>query len=998
MKDAGVGSTRERMPISGIPGKISMPVLSSPSHWILVRPYFLTPVAVATMAVVFFSWTQCRAENDAPAVIVRVQKPMVIDGDTRDWECIRAEQTVSGLRDDCATFKLACDESNFYALVTVVDDTPLKNSSSVIQELLKGGDALGFCFGKAGANESIQRILIARIQGKPAVVAMRPQWPIKKPYSFHTDAAGTVKMDFVAALDNVRTAFKATATGYVVEVAIPWSELKLRPDDELQIAFDLQVIFSDAAGSTNSDTRWWHSIGSGPLAIQDIATEARLYPEVWGSAKFFATDPGPQKTLRNHDEEEQVFNGPGAPIVFEMPHSAKASLIIRDNQGWIVRELLRARPFSKGQHTVYWNGRDRTGQPMPPGDYSYRLGIYDGIKTTFYGSVGNSGRPVFHTADGNGSIGGIHGGPTAIGAGIDGIYMLHSGEEGQKCLRKIDPVTGKAVWWASTGVFGSGFAVTESGGYAYMVYGPHESNTYLSRMKANSGEPVPIGGKPPIDLGKIRCEGIAVAAGKLYFSEPAKNRIGIVNLDTGNFEPDIAMPSPRGLVSVDEDYLLICSETRIVKMQVSTGRRSKLIENLVAPRAVAVSKDGQVFVTDLGTSQQIKCLSPQGKLLGTIGKAGGRGETAVPYDPLSFRDPTGIAVGPDGNIWVVENASPRRFAKISPDGRWLEDFYGPTGFITVGVDLDNFSNIYYQATQYGPEYVKARVNYSAYAKNPGDPVGAWKVEALLNMTQNGIDRTAVPDLMSNTATASYGKALIFLGANGKRYFWKPAKDNFALWREENGRWISASALVKIKSGNGEKVVLWSDSNGDGLVQPGEVTDKTSPIGEFTWIDRDLTLHGMYGSWKPVKIEERGVPNYVGGAVTSVFSAGSTALSYYLDQENYGYSASPPAAGARYYCSNVGAEQGHGFWDRAAETRLLRVKDGRVQWMIGHHDARMRFDGDNQMLMNLAGELDGVVIAAEVSGCFTAYTDDGLTLGWIAADNQGRMAEYGPAAW
>ena len=55
------------------------------------------------------------------------------------------------------------------------------------------------------------------------------------------------------------------------------------------------------------------------------------------------------------------------------------------------------------------------------------------------------------------------------------------------------------------------------------------------------------------------------------------------------------------------------------------------------------------------------------------------------------------------------------------------------------------------------------------------------------------------------------------------------------------------------------------------------------------------------------------------------------------------------------------------------------------------------DGDSTMMMNVTGELDGVVVATDVNSCFTAYTSDGLTLGWINRDPAGRVAMFGPNA-
>jgi len=953
-----------------------------------------------TLALAVTTWSLAVA-GELPTAIVKAVTPPTIDGDAADWQWLKAEQSLRGNAGVVARFQAAYDTEHFYALVRVTDDSPLKNGATVPQEMLKGGDAVAFCF---GGRVPEQRIMFALVQGKPQVIAMRPQWPVKVPYKFFTTAAGEVAMDFVGPVAGAIAAFKPTADGYVAELALPWKSLGFAPEDRTTIAFDAQAIFSDPSGSMNVATAWWTSASTGALSTMDIATEARLYANDWGRARFYTRDPGPRPQRHADDAEAAVFTGPGLPITFTMPRAARASLIITRADGWVVRELLRTRQLGKGAQTVYWDGRDRTGQPLPPGDYGYTLAIFDGIKTTFFGSVGNSARPVFRTPDGLGSMGGAHGGPSAVAADWDGIYLLNSGEEGPQCLRKVRP-DGKAVWVAGIGVFAGGFAVTADGGSVYMIIGQHQGSARLTRLDAATGKTQRIGKKDgPIDLGKIAVRGAAVAGGKLYYSDQANNRLGVIDLKSGEAEADLAVPSPSGLCRRDETCILACSATSIVAITVADRTIATVIPGLIKPRAVAIDRAGAVYVSDLGTSQQIRKYAALGagpaRALATFGKPGGRALTVPTYDPLEFREVTGIACGPDGHLWMVEQSQcPRRYIRLTTDGKWLEDYYGPAGFSTVGVDLDDLGSLYYQPNQSLPSYVQARVDYAQYAKDLGNPVGAWQVMALWNMTQNGIDGSAQPDLMSESSARGYGKALVFTATNGRRYFWKPESSAWALWLWDQGRWRSVAAITRRKGSDGKDhgPRLWTDASGDGLAQDSEISSARIPFsGNWTWIDRDLTLHGQDGSWRPASIDAGGVPVYAGGVVTPVFPASSPQLAFYLDQENYGYSVAPPTAdGVHYYCSNIGPERGQGFWDRASETRLTKVRNGQVEWIVGHHDGSLRHDGDNQMIMNLAGEIDGVVVTTEVYGGFTAYTADGLTLGWMILDDKGLASGTGP---
>jgi hypothetical protein len=936
--------------------------------------------------------------DKSPVEAVFRQYPCTIDGLSSDWDWLKKSNKIT--HDDgsvAATFKLSYDHEHFYALIQVNDDSPLKNSATVPEELLKGGDAVGLCFGSTIAKGINQRFLITRLNAKPYVLAMRPRWPRKRPYTYYTRATGAVTMDNVGEESEVDVALKLVPNGYVVELAIPWKVLGTKPADDLCVPFDLQVIYSDPAGSINQSTVWWHSRGSGPSATMDITTEAQFYPELWGT---FVLRPAQMTERERSDKllygQPAASSDEGENIEFVLPQEATVSLIIVDEHNWVVRELLRAKRLSAGHHTVQWNGRDRWGHPMPPGKYRYRLGYFDRVKTSFYGSVGNSGRPVYRTKDGLGSIGGTHGGPVAVAADNDGVYMLHSVEEGQKCLRKIG-VDGKAKWFASTGVFGTGKAVASDGSHAYMIYQGINKPSVLSRYNAKTGQPAKIGTKvAPFELPKGALRGLAVVNDKAYFGWLTKNKLLVLNLSTGDYEDDIPVPSPVALCAGNNSDVYVCGEDRLFRVDTVTGSVFMVVDGLTAPSAVTIDRVGNLYVSELGSSQQIRKFSPEGVPLAKFGTAGGRPSAVSHYDPMQFRNISGLAVGPDDNLWVVEkNNAPRRFIRMTLSGQWVEDFYGPTGYGVVGIDLDDPSTIYYQAIQSGTEYVQAKVDYSAYARDPGNPKGAWCVEAIHNFTQNGLDDSADPDLMSQTSATGYKRALAFTADNGKRYLWMPGGDWTGIWLWENKIWKPVAAVRTRVPEDKTAYRVWTDRNADGLVQP-EETSRDAPAMQCVWIGRDLTLHTVRGKISPTSIDARGVPCYEGAMHDRDITMKIAPI---FEQANYATFGAPRAKdGTRYLLGNIGPDRGLSFWDRAMETRLVKFKNGKPEWIVGHHDGRFLENGDNVMLMNLAGEVDGVILASEVQSNFTAYTTDGLTLGWVCGqDNNGKWQDFGPTA-
>lgn len=952
-----------------------------------------------TLLTALFLTSLTTLHAEPPAAMVQLAKPPVIDGDAGDWKQVTAVHEIRDQRGEVvARFRLGWDDQACYALFNVRDDSPLKNATTAIQELFKGGDAISLCLGTSDGTVN-QRIVAGPFGSGFSVMAMRPKWPEKSPYRYFTSASGELVYEHVAELAGAQVAAKAVGDGYVLELALPWKALGLTPGAGTIFTFDAQVVFSNPGGTANAATAWWRSVSADTASVWDIVAEARLHPELWGRARCFVNDPGPRIAVK----ADAKSSAQGVPISFELPRPAEVSLVIKDASGWIVAEPIRCTQYVAGKHVFTWDGRDRLGLPLPPGKYQTLIGYWDGIRTEFVASVGNSGRPPFRTKDGLGSIGGAHGGIGGLAADATGIYMGQVSEEGQPCLRKIDAATGKALWFSSIGVFAGCHILAADGRNVWsLVVSTDGKAVKLMHLDAATGRPAPFGGQignpSECQLNERSFDAIAVAGGKVYLSEPGENRLAVIDNATGKLLPEIPIEKPSGLCRLDDQTLLVGSGSRILRLDLASGKSQELVGGLARPRALALDGEGVLYVSDLGTSQQIKTYqvtAASAKPLAVFGVAGGRPSAVGKWNPLQFRSIAHVAIGPDGNLWCAERSDvPRRFIKLTRDGKHLEDFFGPSGFATMGVDLDDPAVIYYTASQWSPHIVQARVDFEQYRRDPADPWKGWKIEAIHELTHPGT--APKPDLVSKPMTGGYNRLVVFTGANGVRYLWKPSDPVACLFRWDGHRWLPA-ATVKHTAWKADAQAYWSDLNGDGAVQTDELASGDVPSQHWIWIDRDLTLHGRFGSLKPKSIDARGVPVYEGGAYTPLWKD-SRPWQFYIDQSTYDVFGAPPTPdGSRWFVVNTGAEQGRNFWDRASETRLFRVgPDGKVQFVIGHHDGKMPRNGDNQMLMNLAGEMDGVLFASEVWSCFTAYTHDGLTLGWVNRGPDGGIASYGPA--
>lgn len=915
-----------------------------------------------------------------------------------------------------------------------------ENGSDILQELFHGGDAFSFLLGPVNGKGHYQRFVCAPFDtGQTAkVIAMRPTWtlangdpdPDAEPYDYFTPSTGTEPFEDVRDLTDV----DGVAVGFQpdghVQLRIPYSELQFDKDDieaaeAGSIKIDAQIIDGDGSKTLPAASYYSYSTGPTATATVDITTESRLVPVSWGTAQVYPAglpDPAVVTQPRPNLDDQSVELGPGEEFSLVVPEGGKyVTLNIEQDtgnvagvpQGYVVRELVRSKWYDEGTHTVYWNGRDRTGNPVKPGTYRYRQAMFDSCHTEFFGSAGNSGKPPWRTDDGLGSIGGTHVGPWGLTALSLGVFIFGGGEEGAASIRLIDPDTYETLWTRSAGVLAGSMAATVDGSTIYYTgvsYG--FGSQAMGAVNGATGATLWA-----VDIGAFYEDvpsqyttgmGAAVIGNYLYLSNIEKDFLKVIDL-TAHTTADLAIsPAVSGICAFDSTHLLACTGTKIVKIAIADGSQTDFITGLGNPQTVL--RDGSnIFVSDCHyTKNQIYRYNTSGVLQQTYGVLGGQtlgldliNPPGQSYDPLKFGNVLSLGVDTNGDLWACSRAvAPRRYFKLDvTTGDHLDDYFGPWCFQTIGFDENDPTKIYCGIGTLDTVFGEVTMNYAA------DPMteATFTLNEMICLTQNGIDTTASPDRIFPDVYDKpvYRRLQVFTysgadaNAVGKRYMFVQGLTRCALYVRDTAlnRWRACATIPcnGYYTGSGQfttsNQTAWYDADGDGLVDGGELVDSVWPCGLFKTINHDLSLNGDVGLLEPSSINANGTPIYTSGTFTPYVDLDE--LTPYFGNGTLYTIGITNAGGAGGVWGRIasGHEPKVSFHDDSTLNHLKYFLGGEIKFAVSNKDSYFRNDGDvTSSIVGIAGEVtvagQRVLIWSDWNSLFGAYTTTGVCLGWI----------------
>jgi len=280
----------------------------------------------------------------------------------------------------------------------------------------------------------------------------------------------------------------------------------------------------------------------------------------------------------------------------------------------------------------------------------------------------------------------------------------------------------------------------------------------------------------------------------------------------------------------------VCDNSEIAVLNPSTGALTRFAGGLRNASAVSVDSTGNVIVSVGEPDMQVLVFDSSGKLRRKIGRRGGRPRIG-PWREDGMLDPAGIAADSSGRLWVMEHyAHPKRVSVWDmKSGAFVRDFFG--------------------ATHYGA---------SGGAILPSDPnvmVGEgceWRIDPA---TGRGRCLGAFTDHFHSYATFRRGRnGRMYLVAGDLRYgtgaveFWERRGDaGYVLLAEIR------NDVSPVDDRNPGSTEIWSDLNGDGRKQTGEIQTRPGALyfsGANSWslnLGPDMSLYGYDRSDRKLKV-------------------------------------------------------------------------------------------------------------------------------------------------
>lgn len=220
------------------------------------------------------------------------------------------------------------------------------------------------------------------------------------------------------------------------------------------------------------------------------------------------------------------------------------------------------------------------------------------------------------------------------------------------------------------------------------------------------------------------------------------------------------------------------------------------------PWGIAVGQDGTVYVADTW-NHRIQKFDKDGNFISMWGAFGDVGEN---YDSnlLELYGPRAVALDKDGNLWVTDTGN-ERIIEFSPDGE-PQDVFGGTGadigqFLEpVGIAIDKAGNFYIADTW------NRRIQVFDADLNPTQQieVAAWDSQSVVNKPYIAVDADG-----SSYITDPEGYRIIKYGKDGKvRAVWGAPGNDLAGMQLPTGIAMDAQGHIYVADSGNNRVLIY----------------------------------------------------------------------------------------------------------------------------------------------------------------------------------------------
>ncbi len=568
---------------------------------------------------------------------------------------------------------------------------------------------------------------------------------------------------------------------------------------------------------------------------------------------------------------------PPIAVRFTLKEPGVVTLAIDDADGRRVRNLVGETPFPAGENTAWWDGLDDLGrdvqaaahglyhipaQFVKPGTYTVRGLTRKPIDLRFEFSIYNAGTPAWTTEDGTGGWTTNHTPPRCVQfvpaaqapGGTPLVFIGSYVSEGGHGLAWVDLDGRKQGGRATVGGAWTGAQHlardlgpdADPKAYVYAGSGWEKELRLFALTREGDRQVVTF---EVAKKEESALAGLAVHNGTMVCSLPALKRLLFIDVKAKQVLGAADLAETCGLAFDKDGRLLVVAGQQLRRYAlprplggtITLPEPQVLVAKLEDPQQVALDPAGTLYVSDRGSSHQVKDYTPEGKPLRAIGVAGA--PKAGPYDPRHMNNPAGMTVDGNGRLWVAEeDYQPKRVSVWSPDGTLVKAFYGPSEYGGGGtLDPLDKTRFYFHGMEFKLDWEKGtdRLTRVYFRPGPGDPFppDGFGCNGLPEMPHAVKGRRYFSNWHNSNPTNGANIACIWIdrggvavpaAAIGCAKDWKPLVEDAAF----KARW-PAGMDPKGDRWKNQALFAWSDANGDGRAQPDEVSLVPASTGGVT---------------------------------------------------------------------------------------------------------------------------------------------------------------------